>query len=66
MMLGVHILLSLRRKKWCTLLPEGTDVHIQQHIHQKDLKLCLQLHFYVKVIVKFEKRQRSKSTMLCL
>ena len=23
------------------ILPEGTGVHIQQHIHQNDLNLCL-------------------------
>ena len=27
-------------KKRFTFLPEGTDVHIQQHINQKDLNLC--------------------------
>ena len=39
------------RKKWCTVLPEGTDKHIQQHIHQKDLNLCLPLYYYGKVII---------------
>ena len=34
-----------------TLLPEGTDVHTQQHIHQKHFKLCLPLSYYGKVIV---------------
>ena len=29
------------RKKRCTFLPEGTDIHIQQHNHQKDLNPCL-------------------------
>ena len=27
-------------KKIFIILPEGPDVHIQQHIHQKDLSLC--------------------------
>ena len=39
------------KKKNYTLLPEGTDVHIQQHIRQKDLNLCLLLYYYGKVIV---------------
>ena len=39
----------------CTLFPKGKDVHIQQHIHQKDLKLCLPL--YHKVISELEKTQ---------
>ena len=34
MLLDVYILLSPRKKR-CTLLPLGTDVHIWQHIHQK-------------------------------
>ena len=42
-------------KKWCALLPEGTDIHIQQHIHQKDLNLCLPLHYQGNVIVELEK-----------
>ena len=36
------------RKKWCTLLLEGADVHIWQHIHQKHSKLCLPLHYSTK------------------
>ena len=32
------------RKKRCTLLPEGTDVHIWKHIHQKDWTLYLSLY----------------------
>ena len=34
-----------------------TDVHIQQHIYQKDLNLCLPLYYYAKVIVVLEKTQ---------
>ena len=45
------------RKKRCTLLPEGKDVHIQQHIHQRDLNLFLPLYYYGKVIVELEKTQ---------
>ena len=33
------------------------DVHIQQHIYQKDLNLCLPLCYYAKVIVVLEKIQ---------
>ena len=51
---GVYILLS-PRKKTCTLLPEDTDVHIQQHNHQKDLSPCLSLYCFGKVIVELEK-----------
>ena len=39
----------------CAVLPEGTDVHIQQHNHQKDLNLCLSLYYYGKVIVELAK-----------
>ena len=38
------------RKKSSSLLPEGTDVHIQQHIHQKYSNLCHPL-YYAKVTV---------------
>ena len=31
----VYILLTLRKKR-SPFLPEGTDAHIWQHIHQKD------------------------------
>ena len=40
MLPGVYILLPLRKKRY-TLLSEGTDRYIQQHIHQKDLNLCI-------------------------
>ena len=41
-------------KKRCTLLPDGTDKHIQQHIHEKDLNLCLRLYYYGKVLAELE------------
>ena len=44
------------RKKRCILLPEGTDVHIQQCIREEDLKLCLPS--YPKVIVELEKNKK--------
>ena len=45
------------RTSRCILLPDGTDVHIQQHIHQKYLNLCLPPYYYGKVIVELEKTQ---------
>ena len=42
------------RKKSYTVLPEGTDIHIQQHNHQKDLNPCLSLYYYGKVIGELE------------
>ena len=47
----VYTFYYLLSKKMSTLLPEGTDVHIQQHIHQKHFNLCLPLSYYGKVIV---------------
>ena len=49
--------------KICTL-PEGTDVHIRQYIHQKDLNLFLPLYYYAKVIAELEKTQTRNSTVL--
>ena len=45
------------RKKRCTLLSETKDVHIQQHIHKKDLNLCLPQYYYRKAIAELEKTQ---------
>ena len=51
----------------CTLLHEGTDVHIQKHNHQKDLNLCMTLYYYAKVTAKLGKTQTRNSTLLwCL
>ena len=45
------------RNKRCTVLHEGTNVYIKQHIHQKDLNFCLSLYYYAKVIdLKTEKQ----------
>ena len=55
MMPGVYISLSLRKKRH--ILPADTEVHIQLHIHQKYLNLCLTLYYYAKVIVELEKKQ---------
>ena len=44
-----------------TFLPEVTDVHIKQHSHQKDLNLCLSLHYYLKVIVELEKKTQTRN-----
>ena len=51
------------RKKRCTIFVEGTDVHIQECIHQKDLNLCLPLYYYAKVTVELEKSQTRNSTV---
>ena len=42
------------RKKRYTLLPEGTEVHIQQQNHKNDLNFCLSLCYYI--IVELEKK----------
>ena len=47
---GLDILLCPRKKRY-TLLPESTDIHIQQQNHRKDLNPCLSLYYYGKVIV---------------
>ena len=59
MVLGVYILLS-------PPIPEGTDVHILQHIHQKELNLCLLLYYYGKVIAEIEKAQTMNSTVFMM
>ena len=51
------------RKKRYTLISKGKDVHIQQHIRQKDLNLCLPLYYYGKVTVEVEKTQAKNSTV---
>ena len=51
------------RKKRYTLLPEGTDIHIQQQNHQKNLHLCLSQYYYGKVIVELEKTQTRNLTV---
>ena len=63
---GVYILLSPKKKR-CNLPPEGTNVHIQQHIHQKVLNFCLPLYYHCKVIAELEKhRQRIQLCLRCL
>ena len=44
----------------CTLLPEGTDIYIQQHNHRKDLNPCLPLYYYGKFILFLLKNEISK------
>ena len=51
---GVYILLCPRKNKY-TLFPDGTDILIQKHNHQKDLHHCLLLYYYGKVIAELEK-----------
>ena len=63
----VHFYCSLKKRERHTILPEGTDVHIQQHIHQKDLNIRLTLYFHAKAIVELEKTQTKNAVILrCL
>ena len=62
---GVNILLCPRKKK-CTLLPECTDVHIQQHNHQKDLNLFRSLFYHCKGVVELEKTRRTVFMVLVI
>ena len=48
-------------KKRYIILPEGRDVHIQQHIHQKDLNLCLTSYDCGKIIDELEKHNKEFS-----
>ena len=59
MVSGVCILLCPRKKR-CTLLLEGTDVHIQRHNYQKDLNLFRSLFYHAKVIVELAKNTNKK------
>ena len=63
MVSDVYILLSPQEEEVHSS-SDGTDVRIQQHIHQKDLNLCLPLYQYGKVIVELEKTQTRNSTGL--
>ena len=47
---GVYIYCAARKKRY-TLLPESTDINIQQHNHRKDLNPSLSLYYYGKVII---------------
>ena len=49
----------LRMKRYA-ILPKRTDLHIQQHIHQKHSSLLLTFYDYAKVIVELEKKQANK------
>ena len=54
------------RKKRYTILPEGTDIHIQQHNCRKDLNPCLSLYCYGKVIVELENTQTMNLTVFMM
>ena len=63
----VYIFIVPSKRERHTILPDGTDVHIQQHIHQKDLNICLALYFHARVIVELEKTQTKNAIILrCL
>ena len=51
-------------KRSCTRLPEETNVHIQQLIHQKELSLCLPLYYNAKVLVELGKTQARNLNVL--
>ena len=51
------------RKNRSTVLAEGANIHIQQHIHHKDLNFCLPLSYYGKFIVKLEKNTNKDSSV---
>ena len=53
----VYILLSRQEKEVHSSWRAQMLVHIQQHIHQKDLILCLPLYYYGKVIAELQKTQ---------
>ena len=55
---AVNILLRSQEEE--ILLPDGPDVHIQQHSHQKHLNPCLSLYYYGKVIVELEKNTKKE------
>ena len=63
---SAHFTLHTPRKKRYTLLPQGTDEHIQQHNHQKDLIPCLSLYHYGKVIVELEKKHKHGTVFMVL
>ena len=52
------------RKKRYTFVAEGTDVHMEQHIHQKELNLCLPLYYNAKVLVELGKTQARNLNVL--
>ena len=49
----------LRKKRF-------TVVHIQQHIHQNDVIICLALYYYGNVIVELEKQIRNLAVFMVL
>ena len=56
--------ISPAQKKRYSILPECTDVHIRQDIHQKDLNLSLTSCYYAKVVVELEKTQTRNSVVV--
>ena len=57
MMQGVYILLD-PQEEGVHYFCEGTDVHIQQHIHRKYLNLCLTSYQFAKVIMNWKKSKQ--------
>ena len=61
----VYILLSPQEEE-NTVLPEGTDAHIQEQIHQKDLHLFLPLFYYAKLIVELENTNKELNCVMLM
>ena len=62
---GVYILLYPQKEE-VYYSHEGTDVHIQQHIHQKGLNICLTSFYYAKIVVELENSQTRNSAVIVL
>ena len=56
-----YIFYCAPRNKRFIPLPEGTDILIQQHNHQKDLNPCLSLYYYGKAIDELEKKKKKRN-----
>ena len=54
----VQIFYCPLRKESYTIPPEGTDVHILQHTHQKDLKLYLTSSTMPRLLMNWKKHKQ--------
>ena len=62
---GVYILSSPQEEEvHYSILRAHMYIHIQQHIHQKDLNLCLTSNDYAKIIDELEEIQTRTSAVL--
>ena len=60
----VNFILPFGRRGTLFFLRAQMYIHIQQHIHQKDLNLCLTSYNYAKVIDELEKTKTRNSAVL--